>query len=84
DTDYYQFSIPPGTTITLTLTAGATSGFGLGIYTTSGRQLVLSPGVKGSQQRITVSNSGTAAGSVVARVLRSTGSSGSYQLSLTR
>lgn len=84
DTDYYQFSIPPGTTITLTLTAGATSGFGLGIYTTSGRQLVLSPGVKGSQQRITVSNSGTAAGSVVARVLRSTGSSGSYQLSLAR
>jgi hypothetical protein len=83
DTDYYLFSVPPRRTVTLTLTAGATSGFGLGLYTTSGKQLLLARGVTGRQQRVAVSNSGTAATSLVVRVLRTTGASGSYKLSLT-
>lgn len=82
DTDYYQFSVAPGKKITLTLTAGATSGFGMGIYTSTGRQLLLAPGATGRQQRITVSNSGGSAALLVVRVLRTTGSGGNYQLAL--
>lgn len=83
DTDYYLFSVPPGKKITLTLTAGAISGFGLGVYTTAGRQMLLVQGVIGRQQRVVVGNSGTTAAPLVVRVLRTTGSIGSYKLALT-
>lgn len=80
DTDYYRFSVAPGKTVTLTLTAGAASGFGLGVYLTTGKQMLLVPGVKGREQRVTVTNSGQAAVPLVVRVLRTTGSSGGYKL----
>lgn len=83
DTDYYLFSVAPRKTVTLTLTAGATSGFGLALYTSSGKQLLLARGATGRQQRVAVSNSGTVATSLVVRVLRTTGASGRYKLSLT-
>ncbi len=83
DSDYYRFSVAPGSRVTLTMTAGAASGFGLGIYTTSGRLLLLNPGVTGRQQRMTVSNSGSGAAWLVVRVLRTTGNTGSYKLGLS-
>jgi hypothetical protein len=83
DSDYYRFPIAPGSKVTLTMTAGAASGFGLGIYTTSGRLLLLNPGVTGRQQRMTVSNSGSGAAWLVVRVLRTTGNTGSYKLGLS-
>ncbi|MFM9917007.1 MAG: S8 family peptidase [Rhizobacter sp.] len=82
DTDYYQFSVPAGKKVTLTLKAGAASGFGFGLYMADGRQLLLSPGVTGRLQQVTVSNGGSAAVSLVARVLLTTGSNGSYTLTL--
>lgn len=83
DTDFYQFSLAAGKTATLTLTAGATSGFGLGIYRSSGQQLLMVPGVNGRQQRVALTNSGTVPVTLAVRVLRSTGNAGSYSLAMS-
>ena len=82
DNDYYRYSIPAGTTLKVTLAAGSNSGFGLGAYTASGTQLLLSKGVPGVTQMMQISNTGSAAVTVVLRVLRSSGSTGGYSLSL--
>lgn len=83
DNDYFKFSVPAGKKLTVTLKAGATSGFGLSIYSPAGKQMLLVPGVVGRQQQVLITNSGSAAVPLVVRVLRSTGSIGSYTLSLT-
>lgn len=82
DTDYYQISVAPGKTATLTLAAGATSGFGLGIYLSNGQQLLLVPGVNGRQQKVALTNAGTTAVPMMVRVLYSTGSAGAYALTM--
>lgn len=83
DTDYYQFAVAAGKTATVTLAAGATSGFGVGIYLSNGQQLLLVPGVNGRQQKIALTNSGTTAVTLVVRVLRSTGNAGAYAMSVS-
>ncbi|MDL2338263.1 MAG: S8 family peptidase [Pseudomonadota bacterium] len=82
DTDYFKFSVPAGKKLLITLGAGTTSGFGIGVYTTTGQQLLLSPGAIGRQQQVMVTNSGTAPVQLVVRVLLSTGSANAYTLSL--
>lgn len=82
DTDYYQFAVAPGKTVFVTLTAGAASGFGLGIYTSTGQQLLMIPGVTGRQQKVALTNKGTVASTLRVRVLRSTGNAGNYSLAI--
>ena len=82
DSDYYQFAVAAGKTLTVTLTAGSASGFGLGVYQSNGRQLLMVPGVNGRQQKVALTNSGTTAATLVVRVLRSTGNAGAYNLGL--
>ena len=50
DSDYYQFAVAAGKTLTVTLTAGSASGFGLGVYQSNGRQLLMVPGVNGESR----------------------------------
>ena len=83
DTDYYKVTVPAGKKMLATLTAGSGSGFGRGIYLSTGQQLILSSGVVGVQQQILVSNTGTAAVTLVVRVLRSAGTTGAYKLART-
>jgi hypothetical protein len=52
-------------------------------YLSTGQQLILSSGVIGVQQQMLVSNTGTAAVTLVVRVLRSGGTTGAYKLALT-
>jgi hypothetical protein len=66
------------------LTAGASAGFGLGVYGPSGQQLILVPGVVGRVPQVQVVNSGTGPVTLTIRVLRTVGTTGSYQLSLTQ
>jgi hypothetical protein len=69
--------------LTVTLTAGAASGFGLGVYTSTGQQLLMVRGVKGQQQRVALTNRGTAPSTLRVRVLRSTGNAGTYSLAIS-
>jgi serine protease len=83
DTDYYKVTVPAGKRMLATLTAGSGSGFGMGIYLTSGQPLIVSSGVIGRQQQILVTNSGRTPVSLVVRVLRSSGTAGAYKLAMT-
>ncbi len=83
DTDYFKVSVAPGKKLTITLTAGTNSGFGITIYTTVGKPMLAVPGAVGRRQQVLITNSGSAPAVLVVRVLRSLGSLGSYKLSLT-
>lgn len=83
DTDYYQISVAAGKTATVTLAAGATSGFGVGIYLSAGQQLLLVPGVNGRQQKVALTNAGTTAVILKVRVVYSTGKAGAYALTMS-
>ncbi|MEK8050757.1 S8 family serine peptidase [Ideonella sp. DXS22W] len=83
DLDHFKVAIPAGKSLTATLTAGSTSGFGLTLLNTSGQTIYSAPGVAGRTIQVTVSNSGATAATVVLRVLRSTGAAGAYKLALS-
>ena len=83
DTDYYEFAVAPGKTVIVTLTAGAASGFGIGIYMSTGQQLLMIPGVTGRQQKVALTNKGAVASTLRVRVLRSTGNAGTYSLAMS-
>ncbi|MBB2486741.1 S8 family peptidase [Mitsuaria sp. WAJ17] len=83
DNDYYRYNVPAGRTLKVVLSAGSASGFGLGAYTAGGTQLVLSNGVLGVSQMLQITNSGSKDVNVYLRVLRSTGATGGYALSLS-
>ena len=82
DTDYFKTTIAAGRTLTAALSAGASSAFGLAIYTSAGQQLLLMHGVAGVKQQVQISNAGSASVQVVVRVLRSSGSTGAYTLTM--
>jgi len=83
DTDYFRVTVPAGKRMLTTLTAGSGSGFGMGIYLSTGQPLRLSSGVVGRQQQMLVTNSGRTAITLVVRVLRSAGTTGAYKLAMT-
>lgn len=82
DLDHFKVSIAAGKKLTVTLTAGAASGFGIGVFTAAGQQLLLVPGVVGRTQQVAITNSGTGPAQLVVRVLRSTGATGAYKLAM--
>jgi serine protease len=82
DLDHFKVSIAGGKKLTVTLTAGASSGFGIGVFTASGQQLLLVPGVLGRTQQVAITNSGTSAAQLVIRVMRTAGSPGAYKLAM--
>ena len=82
DLDHYKVTIGAGKKLTVTLTAGATSGFGVGVFTAAGVQLLLVPGSVGATPQVAITNGGTAAAQVVIRVMRSAGAAGAYKLAM--
>ena len=82
DLDHFKISIAAGKKLTLTLTAGASSGFGIGVFTAAGQQLLLVPGVVGRTPQVAITNSGTGAAQLVIRVLRTAGAIGAYRLAM--
>lgn len=82
DLDHFRLTITAGKTLTATLSAAASSGFGLAVYTASGQALLVMPGVLGAQQQLSIRNNGSAAAVLVLRVSRTAGAIGAYQLGL--
>jgi len=82
DLDHYKVTIAGNKKLTVTLTAGATSGFGVGVFTPTGQQLLLMPGTVGATQQVAITNSGTAAAQLVIRVTRTAGAPGAYKLAM--
>jgi len=82
DLDHFKVSVPAGKKLTATLSAGATSGFGLAVYNASGQALLVVPGVVGRQQQVVITNSGSTPVSLALRISRSSGATGAYQLGL--
>jgi serine protease len=82
DVDFFKVSVAAGKKVVATLSAGPTSGFGLGAYTASGQSLVQLQGVAGRSLQLTMTNGGATAQVLVFRVIRSVGAIGAYTLSL--
>ena len=80
--DFFQVPVGERGKVNVTLTAGATSGFGLGVLTLSGQSLYLQQGVVGKQQLVQITNQGSTATQIVIRVFRSAGDLGAFQLLL--
>ena len=76
DTDYYRVTLGAGKTLTATLTPNATSDYDLRIYNASGAIVARSERGTGLVDTATFTNSGTAAVTVYARVLRYSGGTG--------
>ena len=82
DVDHFKLTLAGGKTLTATLTAGASAGFGLSVLNAAGQSLLVVPGAAGRQILVTVSNGGSAAAVLVLKVQRSTGLTGAYKLAL--
>ena len=82
DVDHFKLTLAGGKTLTATLTAGASAGFGLSVLNAAGQSLLVVPGAAGRQIVVTVSNGGSAAAVLVLKVQRSTGLTGAYKLAL--
>ena len=88
DTDYYSVSLGAGKTLNATLTPNATSDYDLRLYNASGTLVARSELGTGQVDTATITNSGTAAVTVYARVLYYSGGTGAtngkYTLSLSQ
>jgi serine protease len=82
DNDHFLVNVNPGKLLTITLTPQAGLGVVLGVYLTTGQQLLFSAGQPNQTQQVQLNNSGRAAVPVVLRVLRSSGSGQGYELAL--
>ncbi|MCZ8075034.1 MAG: hypothetical protein O9341_12975 [Paucibacter sp.] len=84
DNDYFKFTLPAGKTVTAVLSASsAASGFGVGVYMSTGQTVLLSNGIVGASQQLKISNPGSSAVTLVLRVMRSAGTTGAYTLKMT-
>ncbi|MCZ8234836.1 MAG: S8 family peptidase [Inhella sp.] len=84
DQDHFRVTVAGGKSMVARLTTGTASGFGIGVYTTSGQQLILLTALQGQTSQATLRNSGSASMDVVVRVFRSVGSAGAYTLKLSQ
>jgi serine protease len=89
DLDHFRVTVAPGQRLSATLTAAlAQNDFDLALYNTAGKRLALSSLGKGLNDVITVSNVGGAPVTLVLRVYRYAGTTGSsaggYTLTLAR
>ena len=80
--DYYKVTIAPNSRFSITLSAGASSGFGLSLLLLDGRTIFAFPGVLGEKQIKNFENSGAVPIEILIRVYRSAGALGAYQLLL--
>lgn len=80
DLDLYSVKVAAGKTLTVTLTAGSTSGFGLAVLSPTGQALLVVPGAVGTARQVVISNPGASAAALVLKVSRSIGSIGAYKL----
>ena len=82
DLDHYSVTVAAGKTLTVTLTAGSASGFGLAVLSTAGQSLWVVPGAVGTTRQVMISNPGASAAALVLKVSRSIGSIGVYRLAM--
>jgi hypothetical protein len=52
------------------------------VFTATGQQLLLLPGVLGRTQQVAITNGGTSVAQLVIRVMRTAGSAGAYKLAM--
>jgi serine protease len=86
DSDYFRVSLPAGATLSATLTPNSSSDYDLYLYNSSGSLVTRSENGTGTADSASVRNSGTSATTVYVRARYysgSTGSSGTYTLSLS-
>lgn len=84
DTDYFKVTVGAGKTLTATLTAGAKSAFGLNAYGPTGALVMSVSGSAGVVRQLKLTNKSAQALAVKLRVLRSSGSVGTYSLQLAQ
>jgi carboxypeptidase T len=77
DTDYYRISVGAGKTLTVALTPNATSNYNLILYRSNGTEISRSTLGTGAVDRLAVSNTGSSAATVYARVVYASGGTGS-------
>lgn len=82
DVDHFRFTVPAGKTVAFKLTAGSRSGFGLGLYLSSGQLLSQVSAVVGQVSTLSVRNAGAAPLAIVVSVRRTAGEAGAYTLAL--
>ncbi|SHH66750.1 S8 family peptidase [Massilia sp. CF038] len=88
DTDYFVVQLPPGKTLTATLTAGlATADYDLFVYNSNGTQIGKSENSAGKADTVAVTNTGTSTFARYVRVVYYSGGTGAtngkYTLKLT-
>ena len=82
DLDHYSVTVAAGRTLTVTLTAGSASGFGLAVLSPAGQPLLVVPGAVGLARQVMIRNVGASAAVLVLKVSRTLGSIGAYKLAL--
>jgi serine protease len=76
DTDYYSLSLPPGRTLTATLTPNASSDYDLFVYNSNGTLIDSSERATGLVDTVTVTNTGTSTFTRYVRVVYWSGGTG--------
>lgn len=84
DTDFFKVTVAAGKTLTVTLTAGAKSAFGLNAYGPTNALLMSASGSAGVVRQLKLNNVSAQALKVTVRVLRSSGTAGAYTLQLAQ
>jgi hypothetical protein len=82
DQDHYRVTIGGGRKLTATVKPSALTAAGLAVLMPDGRQLVSMPGSAGASRSVVINNVGSAPVEVVLRVSLSSGSGGTYALSV--
>ena len=84
DQDHYRLNLAAGKKLVAIVKPASGTAAGLGVFMADGRQVLMLAGAAGATRQVTVTNSGTAAVPLVLRVLHSSGTAGSYSMSVTQ
>jgi serine protease len=84
DQDHYRLSLTAGKKLVAIVNPASGTAAGLGVFMADGRQVLMLAGAAGATRKVTVTNSGTVAVPLVLRVLHSSGTAGSYSMSVTQ
>ncbi len=82
DADFYKVQVAGGSKLVSTLTATSASNFDLYVYDALGRQVGYSVNAAGAADAVTVTNTAATMASYIVRVVRNSGSTGAYTLTL--
>lgn len=84
DQDHYRVTVGARRSLTASLSGARSAGFGLAALATSGQVLVGLSAAPGQKLQLTLSNPGSSSADLVLRVVRSSGTAGTYSLVLSQ